>query len=384
MLGGLTAIGPMAVDMYLPALPTLARELSTSAGMVQFTLPAFFVGLTLGQLFYGTLTDIVGRKRPLLVGLLFFSLASFGCVWAPSIEVLIVLRFLQGLGGCAGMVIARAMVRDLFEPQVTARVYSTLMLIMGLAPILAPLVGGQLLLVFGWQSIFGALAFYGMLCLFAAAAVLPETVSRVQPAGRLRRVLRNYRVLLKDSRFLGYALSASFSYAGMFSYIAASPFVFIELFSVSETTYGWIFGANAAGLISASQLNHRWLRRRDSDDILTIVVLVTALAGCALALVAAFELGGLVGILLPNFVFVASLGCTQPNALAGALAAHGERAGSASALMGAVQFTAATIAGAAVGSLHDGSALPMAAVMAVCGVLAFVTHRAWVVRTLPT
>lgn len=378
ILGALTAFAPLSIDMYLPSFPALETDLRASSSAVQWSLASFFIGLALGQALYGPLADRFGRKRPLYVGISLYVLASLGCALAVKIEMLIALRFVQAVGGCAGIVIARAMVRDLFDREASARVFSLLTLVLGVAPILAPLAGGYLLAFFGWQAIFLLLAVFGAGCLLATIWGLPETLPR---AGRsqhqqpIRGALQVYRQLLTDRRFTGYAFAGGVAQAGMFAYISGSPFVFIKLYGVSEQAYGWFFGFNAFGLILASQINQRLLARWKSDVILARILLLVAVFGLWLLTMALARWGGFGGLLPPLFGFVASLGFSFPNAIAGAMAHQAQRAGSASALLGTVQFGAATIAGALVGTFHEQSAVPMAAVMALCGVTALILHR---------
>jgi DHA1 family bicyclomycin/chloramphenicol resistance-like MFS transporter len=311
-------------------------------------------------------------------------LASVGCALAPNVETLIALRLVQALGGCAGIVIARAMVRDLFDREASAKVFSLLTLVLGVAPILAPLVGGYVLKFFGWRAIFGILAAFGVACLAAAAAGLRETLpeaARHNHSSPICGALHIYNQLLADRRFNGYAFAGGIAQAGMFAYISGSPFVFIKLYGVSEQTYGWFFGFNAFGLIAASQINHRLLARWKSDAILSRILLIVAGFGIWLLTMAITGWGGLWGLLPPLFGFVASLGFSFPNAIAGAMAHQADRAGSASALLGTIQFGAATIAGSMVGAFHAHSAVPMAAVMAVCSVIALGLHR-WMVSPM--
>ena len=376
LLGALTAFAPMSIDMYLPSLPTLSRVFATDIASVQLTLAAFFLGLALGQVFYGPLADRFGRKGPLYLGTGLYVLASAGCALAPDIHILIGLRFAQAVGGCAGMVVARAVVRDLFDAQESARTFSLMMLVMGVAPILAPLGGGYLLVWLGWRSIFWALALFGLLCFASVVLWLPET----RPAGRaatlrVGAVLKRYAGLLLDRRFVGYALAGGFAQAGMFAYIAGSPSVFIDTYQVAAQHYGWLFGINAFGLIAASQLNRRLLTKRGAADVLARTSATTAALGIVLLIVAVTGVGGFVGILLPLFGYVASLGLIFPNAAALAMAPHGDRAASASALLGTVQFGAAALASVLVGQLHDGTARPMAGVIAGCGLLALIAQR---------
>lgn len=383
VLGVLTAFAPLGIDMYLPALPTLATTFSATTAEVQRTLAAFFLGFALGQALYGPVADRFGRKPPLYAGLALFVAASAASALAGSIGALVTLRLVQAIGACAGVVIARAMVRDLFEPQETARVYSALMLVMGVAPILAPLLGGYLLLWFGWRAIFWVLVALGLLSLLLVWLRLPETHDRstARPLS-FQTVLVRYGALLLDRYFLGHALASGLGAAGMFAYIAGSPFVFIELYQVSAKNFGWIFGTNAAGLILASQLNGRIVGRIGADRILRWANLVQAAAGLLLLAMAATGVGGLLGIALPLFVYVGCVGMVSPNGVALAMAPQGQQAGSASALLGTLQFTAAAIAAMAVGAIPSASALPMATVIAACGLLGVVLHR-WLVGAAP-
>lgn len=362
ILGIATAIGPMSIDMYLPALPTLAKDLAASQGQAQFTLSSFFVGLALGQLLYGPMIDRYGRKWPLYIGLGLYVLASLGCALAWRIEALMAFRVLQALGGGSAMVVARVVVRDLFDPQTAARVFSLLMLVMGVAPILAPMVGGWVLLGFGWRWIFGVLALFGLGCLLAVWRALPETGGpSTGPRG-------GYWSVISDRRFLPYALGGAVAQAGMFAYIAGAPFVFIELYRVPPEHFAKVFGANAFGLIGASQLNRWLLDRFPLERVLRSALLAHALAALALLAVVLSGAGGLTAILPPLFVCVAALGLVFPNSSAMAMAPFERNAGTASASLGMIQYGAAALSGAVVGSWHDGSALPMAAVIAICGV----------------
>lgn len=375
ILGALSAFAPMSIDMYLPSLPTLAVEFGASTSATQLTLSAFFVGLAIGQALYGPLADRFGRKPALYVGLTVYAIATIGCASAHSIESLIVWRFAQALGGCAGVVVARAVVRDLFDQWGSARMLSTMMLVMGAAPMLAPLLGGWLLAVSGWRSIFWALLVFGLLCLFATIVALPETRPRSEEVSGVGAALRDYARLLRHRRFVGYVLAGGFAQAGMFAYISGSPFVFIDVYGVPAHAYGWLFGLNALGLITASQINARLIRRFGPDRLLARANLANVVFGLLLAVVAWARWGGLVALLVPLFGYVASLGFSYPNAAAGAMAPFPERAGSASAMLGTVQFGIAAVAGTAVGWWHDGTALPMAVVIALCGATAFVAQR---------
>ena len=376
ILGALTAMGPLAIDMYLPALPTIAREMSTSIASVQVSLAVYFIGIACGQAFYGPLSDRWGRKRALYFGLILFSVASMGCALAGNVNALIALRFLQALGGCAPLVVPRAVVRDYFDQRGSVRMLSVLMLVMGLAPILAPLIGGQLLVNFGWRSVFWLLAAYGVFWLVIVTLFLQESL----PAVRRRRqrasdVVATYLGLLRDRTYIGYVLTGALIFAGLLAYISGSPFVFIELFHVPPEQYGLFFGVNAIGIIVASQVN-RWLASKyDARHIISAVLPMSLTAGAVLLIDAATGFGGFAGILVPLFFYIASHGFIMPNTTALAMAPHGAVAGSASALLGTVQFVLGASAGALVGVLANGTAVPLAAVIAGCAALAFVTYQ---------
>lgn len=375
ILGALSAFGPLAIDFYLPSFPALARAFATDVEQVQLSLAAYFLGLALGQLLYGPLADRYGRRRPLLAGVLLFTLASLACALAPSLEWLIGARFVQALGGCAGMVVTRAVVRDLCDPIASAKVFSQLMLVMGVAPILAPLAGGLLLSALGWQSIFVCLSLFSALCGLAVALWLPETLAQDGPPAPLRGALGEYRRLLGDWPFLGHALTGGLAIAGMFAYIAGSPFVFIELYGVPAEHYGWLFGGNALGFILAAQLNAWLVVRHGPGYWLRRLVWFYLACGLALLAIALARPMVLWPLLLPLFGCMASLGVLLPNASACAMAGQGRHAGSASALLGSLQFTIAASAAALVGALHDGSAWPMALVICSCAVLAVLCSR---------
>jgi DHA1 family bicyclomycin/chloramphenicol resistance-like MFS transporter len=376
ILGALTAVGPLAIDMYLPALPTIAREFRVDVASVQVSLAAYFAGIAIGQAFYGPLSDAIGRKPALAFGLLVFIVASIGCAWAESVRALIACRFLQALGGCAPIVIPRAVVRDHFDQLGSIRMLSVLMLVFGLGPILAPLIGGQLLVHFGWRSVFWLLAGYAILWLIVVLAFLPESLPvarrRAQP---IRVVLGVYASLLRDRAYIGYVLSGALIFAGLLAYISGSPFVFIELFHVPPERYGLFFGVNALGIISASQIN-RWLATRVEARRIVAVMLSVAMTASLILLVDAYTgFGGFAGILVPLFFFIACHGFVLPNTTALAMAPHGQVAGSASALLGTIQFVLGSITGALVGVFANGTAVPLAAVIAGCGVAAFLTNR---------
>ncbi|NIF17874.1 multidrug effflux MFS transporter [Pantoea sp. Cy-639] len=382
ILGALSAFGPLAIDFYLPAFPAMAHAFATDEQHVQTTLAAYFLGLSLGQLVYGPVADRFGRRVPLLFGVGLFTLASLVCAYAPNLDSLILARFVQALGGCAGMVLSRAIVSDKCDAVASAKVFSQLMLVMGLAPILAPMLGGVLVKVSGWQSIFLALSLFSAACLLAVGLGLPESMPAHVPRQPLSGALRQYLRLLGDRVFIGHALTGGIAIAGMFAYIAGSPFVFIKLYGVPAEHYGWLFGTNAAGFILMAQVNARLLAKRGPAFLLARAVWLYLAAALVLLALAALRPAVLWPLLIPLFVCIASLGCIAPNAAACAMSGQGARAGSASALMGCLQFSVAAGAAALVGWLHDGSAVPMALVISLCGAL--VVSVAMLTRRLQT
>ncbi len=386
ILGALSAFGPLAIDFYLPAFPAMALAFGTDEQHVQLTLAAYFLGLSLGQLAYGPISDRFGRRVPLLSGVGLFTLASLACAYAPSLEWLIAARFVQALGGCAGMVISRAVVADKCDAVGSAKVFSQLMLVMGLAPILAPMLGGLLVNTSGWQSIFLVLTGFSALAALAVALGLPESMPAHVPRQPLSGALRQYARLVKDRVYLGHALTGGIAIAGMFAYIAGSPFVFIKLYGVPAEHFGWLFGTNAAGFILVAQVNARLLAKRGPAFLLVRAVWVYFLAGLTLLAVGAMRPEALWPLLIPLFICIASLGCIIPNASACAMNGQGARAGSASAMLGCLQFSIAAGAAALVGVLHDGSAVPMAMVISLCGLLvvsvALLTRRLQNARAL--
>ncbi len=375
ILGGLSAFGPLAIDLYLPAFPAMAQSFGTDIEHIQLSMSVYFLGLASGQIFYGPLADRFGRRKPLLFGIGLFALASLACALAPTLEWLLAARFAQALGGCAGMVVTRAVVRDLCKPIDAAKAFSQLMLVMGVAPILAPLGGGLLLSLGGWPLIFLFLAMFSSLFAFAVFFGLRETLSQLQPPARLSSAFGRYGRLLREPVFMFHALTGGVAMSGMFAYIAGSPFVIIELYGVPAEHFGWFFGAIAAGFILFAQFNSRMLRRRPPVKLLQRTSLIYFLCTLWLLGTALWQPESLWPLLLPLFGSVAVVALVLPNSSACAMAGHGHQAGVASALMGTMQFIIAGITSALVGALHDGTAVPMAAVMAGCGFLVVVMAR---------
>jgi len=368
LLGTLSAFAPLSIDMYLPALPRIAQELQSSASVIQLTLASCFAGLALGQLFTGPLVDRFGRTRPLYAGLVVYVLGSLGCALAPTATALVAMRFFQALGGAVALVTPRAVVRDLWSGADAARTMSRLMLVVGVAPVLAPLLGGLVLEHTGWRAIFLVLSGIGAVALVAALRVLPETAPAHVKGHSMRSKMG---ALLKDPDFVGPALACGFAYAGMFAYIAGSPFVFITLHGVREQDFGWFFGANAVGLVLMAQLNRKLLGMFALPRLLRLALTLTALTGLGVLAVTWSGVGGLWGIAAALFLFVPTIGLVGPNSAAIALERHAAHAGLASALLGSLQFAAAAVASWAVSALEDGTARPMGGVVAVAGALAW-------------
>ncbi|MFC7094304.1 multidrug effflux MFS transporter [Jeongeupia naejangsanensis] len=376
LLGTLTAIGSVSIDMYLPAFPAIQHSLNAGSGAVQLTLTTFFVGLLCGQLVYGPASDRFGRKKPLVAGLVLYSLASIGCMLAQSIEALMVWRFIQAFGACSGIVLARAIVRDRCDPREAARSFSMLMLIMGVSPILAPLLGGYILQVSSWRVIFGLNVAFGLACLTAVIATLKET-RQPDPGTSLNpfSVFRGYVEILRDRDFSTNAIAGGFAQAGLYAYLAGSPFVLIELFHLSPSAYGWVFCANSVGLIAASQINAALLKRNSIYTLLRAGLVAVLAASVLLAVAGVAGVATMPLLLAGIFCFMTSLGFVNPNAAAASLANHPERAGSASSLLGTLQYGLATLATFAMGMIHDGTARPLAWSMALFGLIGWAINR---------
>lgn len=377
ILGALTAFAPLSIDMYLPAFPAIEAHYGVGAAAVQATLATFFVGLAVGQAFYGPISDRYGRRGPLVIGIALYVLASALAAIAPGIETLTLARLAQALGGCAGIVIARAMVRDLFHERDAARVYSHLMLVMGVAPILAPVLGAYLLEIGDWSVIFWVLGLFGLLCIAAVTFGLHETLPpERRTSDGVGGALRGYVALLRDRPFLALAFCSAFASGSLFAYITASPFVFISLHDVSTRTFAILFGMNAFGLILSSQINARLLRRFTSRQILQAAGVANAAAALGLAAVVLVAPAWFAGFVALLFLFVGSLGFLFPNVVATAMARAQTRAGAASALIGVLQFLMGALAAAVVGQLGAGSAVPMVLVMTVASLAGLMSGRA--------
>lgn len=373
------AFGPLTVDMYLPALPSLESVFAASTAQVQWTLSTFFLGFTVGQTLWGPIADRFGRRVPLYFSMLLFLATSAACALAPSITWLAILRTFQAVGACGASVIARAIVRDLFPPTEMRHAFSILIMLNAVAPAIAPLLGGALLAWSGWQSIFWMLAAVGLAGTAIVHFFVPESLdaSAVQPL-HLGHVFRSYGGLLANPRFLGSTLVTGLSSAGMFAYIAGSPFVFINMLKISPQQFAAIFGSNALGIILVSHINTRFLFRYSTEHVLKAANLIQLAAGIALTAAAAVHTHSTLAIWIPLFVYVSMIGLTFPNGSAIALADHGKIAGIASALLGTNQFGLAVVSTMVLGAIPSTSAIPMAIVILVCGALATLLNFALV------
>ncbi|MGW5426144.1 multidrug effflux MFS transporter [Streptomyces sp. NPDC004059] len=366
VLGGLTATPPLAMDMYLPSLPEVTRSLHAPAASVQLTLTACLLGMALGQLVVGPMSDRWGRRRPLLAGLAVYLLATALCALAPNVETLVAFRLAQGLAGAAGIVIARAVVRDLYDGVAMARFFSTLMLVSGVAPIVAPLIGGQILRVTDWRGVFVVLTVVGVLLAALVWLRLPETLPPPERHdGGVPAALRAMRGLLADLPFSGYMLAGGFAFAALFAYISASPFVIQEIYGASPQTFSLLFGLNSVGLVAAGQVNGKLLVGRVAlEKVLACGLAVIVLAATALLLMSTGALGevGLPPIAAALFVLMSAMGITLPNAQTLALLRTRHAAGSASALLGTSSFLVGAVASPLVGVAGEHTAVPMAVV----------------------
>jgi DHA1 family bicyclomycin/chloramphenicol resistance-like MFS transporter len=372
ILGALTALGPLGIDMYLPAFPALAADLGATPAEVQRTLATFLLGLAVGQLGVGPLSDRLGRRRPAFAGLILFAAASFGCALAAGVDALTGLRLLQALGGCVGMVVSRAVVRDVCDERGMVRMGAMLMLVMGVAPILAPMLGGGLLSLAGWRGIFWALGLYALAVLAAVALFLPESL----PPDRRRRdgpaqILSVYLSILGDRRFLSHALAGAIPMTGLFAYLFASPVVLMETHGLTPVQYGLAFGMNSLGLIIASQVVARLVRRVAPARLLPWALGCCCAAG--LSVPAAAATGALVPLLVALFLYLSTMGAVLPLASALAMGPLGRVAGSGSALIGTMQFGGGALVGAVLGAA-GGGVWAMAAMLGAAGPAGLAAH----------
>lgn len=372
ILGGLGALGPLSTDMYLPALPTISHDLSATMSQTQLTLSAGILGLSLGQVIAGPISDALGRRWPLLIGIAIYVFTSLLCIIAPSVAILTIVRALQGIAGAAGIVIALAIARDLYSGIALARFFSLLMAVQGIAPIIAPVIGSQLLTFTSWHGIFVTMALIGVVLLLAAAFGLGETLpSDYRQSGGISATLKAFQDLLIDRRFIGYALSCGLAFAAGIIYISGSPFILQNIYGLSPQIFGLVFAINALGLVVMSQVSAKLVGRISPQKLLRWGVTIIAIAGTTLLVVVLSGIG-LIGILPSLFVITASLGLIAPNATTLALT-NARAAGSASALLGMLQFSIGAIAAPLVGLAGTTTAIPMATAIAAFGIATLAT-----------
>lgn len=370
ILGSLMAISPFSIDMYLSSFPDMAVSLKTDVAHIGYSLTSYFIGVCAGQLIYGILIDRYGRKKPLVTGLSIYFFSCIGCALTPTLDALIAFRILMALGGCAGLVASRAIVRDLFQADEMAKILSQLILVMAVAPIIAPSVGSFLNEWLGWRWVFGALAVIALLILAAVVSALPETKSPDYSVSiKLQRIWQEYSKVFKNISFMKYSLCGGIGYAGMFAYIAGSPFVFMQHFGLSSTQYAWAFTFNAAGLISGSQLNRIALAKFQVENVLKASAIVLFICACMLVTATLSGLANLQVTLCFTFLFLLCLGFLNPNAQALALQPLTHTAGRGSAILGSIQMTAAATASWAVSFLDNGTTIVMPSVMLGCSFL---------------
>lgn len=378
----LSTFGPISLDLYLPSLPELATDLGTSTSSAQLTITACLLGLAVGQLIAGPLSDQFGRRRPLLIGLVCYLVTSLACAFAPTIELLLVLRLLQGLSGAAGLVIARAIARDLYEGRALLIFFSRLILVSGLAPVVAPLIGGQLARVMDWRGIFVVLAGFGLVLLLAGLFGVPESLPpQRRSAGGLRDNIIGFRELLGDRLFLGAAFSSGLAGAAMFAYIAGSTFVLQRVYGMSPQGFSYAFGVNALGIMVMSQVGARLARSRPAVQVLGLGLGMNLL-GAIGVLVSVLTGAGLGPLLIALWVMVSAVGLVFPTATTLALADYPHQAGRASSLLGLGQYIAGALVAPLVGLAGEDSAVPMGVVVVGASLSAGLLYRFLVVATL--
>lgn len=380
ILGCLSAFGPFSLDMYLPALPTLADDLSTSASMAQLSLTACLLGLALGQLLFGPLSDVRGRRLPLITSLAVYGISSLLCVFAPNAVILVLLRFIQGMSGAAGIVISRAVARDMFSGTELTKFFALLMLVNGAAPIVAPLFGGQLLQFVSWRGVFVVLSIIGILMMISVLLGLPESLPRDRrQSANFKQTWSTFRKLLQDPQFIGYCLSQGLVTAAMFGYISGSSFVLQNLYHVTEQMYSVIFAVNGLGIILASQITGR-LAGRMKEAALLRLGLALAMVSSLFLLVAILLKGQLLFILVPMFFVVSCVGIVGTSSFPLAMQNQGKNAGSASALLGLIPYILGAACAPLVGLGGDQTALPMGIVIASANIAAVVSYKLLVNR----
>lgn len=373
ILGSLTALGPFSIDMYLPGFSGIAKDLNTTVAKVSMSLSSYFIGISAGQLLYGPLLDRFGRKKPLFIGLLVYILASLGCVYVADIDSFIFLRFIQAIGSCAATVASVAMVRDLFPVKDIPKVFSLLMLVLGLSPMLAPTIGGYITEDYGWHTVFFILMCMGIAILIAAQLGLPnsykpDTTISLKP----KPIISNFLKVLKEPQFYTYAFTGSIAFSGLFTYVAASPIVFMDIYHVDAKTYGWIFAFMSVSFIGSSQLNSVLLKKFTSEQMIFAALISQSVISIVFLILALNNLLGLYDTIAMLFLFLGCLGISNPNTAGLTMAPFAKNAGSASALMGAIQLGLGALASFAVGVFVKDSVWPMVIIMTSTTIIAFI------------
>jgi len=373
ILGALYTVTPFSIDMYLPAFAQIASDLGTTQSKVSLSVSSYFIGMAMGQMVYGPLLDRYGRKQPLYAGLFIFIIACIGCLQSPTVEVLIGFRFLQALGGSVASVGAMAMVRDFYPVEKSANVFSLLMLILGVSPMLAPTFGSFISVSLGWPSVFIVLIIMVILLMIVVFFYLPEghppdaTVSL-----RAGPMLKTFFDVLKQPQFYTYAFAGAFSFASLFVYVAGSPIIFMEIFQVSPKVYGGIFAMLSVGIIGGSQLNILLTRKFKNETIFRIALIVQVITSLVFVIAAANDMLSIYSTLVLFFICLSCMGLINPNAAALSLAPLTRNIGSASALLGCAQIGIAALASSGVGLFNSTSIFPVALLMAVTSLIALI------------
>ncbi|MDR6944971.1 multidrug effflux MFS transporter [Mucilaginibacter pocheonensis] len=371
ILGSLTALGPFSIDMYLPAFKSIAKYLHTTTDQVALSLSSFFIGISAGQLLYGPLLDRFGRKNPLYFGLGLYIVASIGCYFSTSLEMLIVLRFFQAVGSCAATVASMAMVRDLFPVEDNAKVFALLILVLGASPMLAPTIGSYVAAAFSWEVIFLILTIISVLILLAVIFFLPESY-QPDPGYSLKPkpIIGNFLQVMKNPQFFTYSLSGAFAFAGLFAYVSSSPIVFIEVFKVSEKGFGWIFALLSIGFIGSSQVNSMLMKKFKSEQMVNVSLFSMVIISVIFLIGSLNGWFGIGGTIVMIFGVLSCVGICYPNTAALSLAPFTKNAGAASALLGAFQMAIGSLASVGITLIKSHSPLPMAGVMAASATVA--------------
>ena len=376
-ISSLVALGPLSTDMYLPALPRIVQELNSDSGTIQLTLSLFLVGFAFAQIIYGPLSDRFGRKPVLLAGLLLFVFSSVGCALSENANALILFRFLQALGGSAGPVLGRAMVRDIHGPKNSAKVLSHIGTMMALAPSVAPIAGGFMSVFWGWQSIFWFLALFGMLGSLLLFYQIEESApEEYRHPKSISKILGDYSTLIKDRLFIGYTLTCTFSYAGLFSFISGSSYVIIEYYGVPSQWFGFLFTLVVIGFVSGTFSGGLLSNTRGYKQLVAMGSLICLVSGAAMLLLAMFNPSHVAFTIIPMMIFMLGVGLVMPQSMAGALANYPHIAGSASGLLGFTQMTISGLVGIVIGHNYDGTPMIMSSMIALMGVLAILSYLA--------